>query len=405
MSSAPRPTSSARVSSETAKSMASPVSQIVPPEAADHLRQHRTPELYKSRELLQAALRSIAEAVIATDTLGNIYLLNRVAEELTGYEEVQAVGRNIQEIVQLVDEHGLPLKDPWWAVLNEGAIVQHRHGSIVRRSGGHGPIIESAAPIRDDDGNVAGAIIVLRDATRQSKAEEQLRQINHELYLFVRSISHDLREPLRMISLYSDMIRHELTNPTPDIQEYLRYVIGGAERMAALLTDLRAYAEITTPASQPAAWSDAELVLQMALANLDALTQENGAVVVHDPLPRVRVEQAHLLQLFQNLVSNAVKYRREEPPLIRIAASHRGELWEFSVSDNGIGIAPQYWDRVFDFFQRFHTTRVPGTGMGLAICQRIVQRYGGRIWLDSIPGNGSTFYFTLPGPQPHTESS
>jgi signal transduction histidine kinase len=208
-----------------------------------------------------------------------------------------------------------------------------------------------------------------------------------------------------MISLYSDMIRHKLIDPDPDVQEYLRYVIGGAERMSALLTDLRSYAEITTPVARPPAPADAELVLQMAVANLTAVMEQSGAVIVHDPLPRVQVEKAHLLQLFQNLISNAVKYRREETPMIRIGAVNRGDWWEFSVTDNGIGIAPEYWERVFDFFQRFHPGDVSGTGMGLAICQKIVQRYQGLIWLHSTPGSGSTFYFTLPActdPDPAT---
>ena len=343
----------------------------------------------QNSEWLYATLRSIGAAVIATDASGNVCLLNRLAEELTGYTEAEALGRNVQEIIHTDDGHGHPL-------LRSDATFEHRHSVIVRRTGGRVPVSENAMPIRGDDGKIAGAVFLLRNAGRQNEAEEQLRRTNHELHLFVRSISHDLREPLRMISLYSDMIRHKLANPDPDIQEYLHYVIGGAERMAALLSDLRAYAEITAPASRPASASDTELVLQMALANLAAATEQSGAVIVHDPLPSVQVEHAHLLQLFQNLISNAIKYRREEPPLVKIAAVNRGELWEFSVADNGAGIARQYWDRVFDFFQRFHTSGIAGTGMGLAICQRIVQRYGGHIWLDSTPGTGSVFYFTLP---------
>jgi PAS domain S-box-containing protein len=347
---------------------------------------------------LYATLQSMGEGVIAMDRDGRVRSMNRVAEDLTGFEQSEALGRPAGEILRLMDKRGQAVLNPCDAVLRQQQCIEDRAVSLVRKTGEVIPIIDSASPIRDDEGRIRGTVVVFRDATRQQEAEERLRQVNHELYLFVRSISHDLREPLRMISLYSDMIRHKLTNPDPDVQEYLRYVIGGAERMAALLSDLRAYAEITTPAPRPETPADAELVLQMALANLTAVMEQSGAVVVHDPLPRVQVDKAHLLQLFQNLISNAVKYRREETPMIRIGAVNRGRWWEFSVADNGIGIAPEYWDRVFDFFQRFHPSDISGTGMGLAICQKIVQRYKGAIWLHSVPGIGSTFYFTLPAP-------
>jgi PAS domain S-box-containing protein len=355
-------------------------------------------ELRESQEWLSATLQSVGEAVIATEGRGHVRLMNRVAEDLTGHPVEQVLGRDIDEVIQLLDEHGTPLEQtPWKRVLRSQAGPQYGPLELVRKTGEHIPVSSSTALIRDERGAIIGAVVTLRDMTQQKRAEEQLQQINSELHQFVRSVSHDLREPLRMITLYSEMIQRRLGDSADDdLHEYLRYVIGGGERMAALLTDLRAYAEITTSTSTPPEPTDAGLVLQMALVNLTAAIEQCAAVIAHDPLPIVAVHQAHLLQLFQNLISNALKYRREEAPMIHIAAERLGEMWRFSCADNGAGIPPQHVERVFDFFQRFHRPDIPGTGMGLALCQRVVQRYGGRIWVDSTPGTGSTFHFTLP---------
>ena len=360
--------------------------------------------LFQTRQWLNAVLRSIGEAVIAADAQGTIRLFNGAARELTGVPETLAVGQHVDEVIKLVDEAG-KLR-PQLTTLGAPQLkpgIDRESLAVVRPSGELVPIIRSSAPIQSEQGTVIGTVVVLRDITRLKATEEQLRHMNGELYQFVRSVSHDLQEPLRMISIYSDMVQQKLSSSTDaDVQECLRYVTGGAERMSALLSDLRAYAEVTTTASGPASETDANLVLQMAVANLTVLIEENHATIAHDLLPRVRVDQAHLLQLFQNLISNAIKYRREEAPLIRISAARSGDRWEFSFGDNGSGIEARYVERVFDFFRRFHSADIPGTGMGLALCKRIVQRYGGRIWVSSTPGAGSTFYFTLPAVQPES---
>jgi len=343
------------------------------------------------------ALRSVGEAVIAADAEGRILLMNPAAEELTGCPETQAIGSHIDDIVAFVEDAGEPQnRVPWRQPLAPSGIERDTL-AMVRPTGECVPVVRCTSRLESEDGSIAGSVLLLRDISALKRTEEQLRQTNHELHQFVRSVSHDLQEPLRMISLYSEMVQQKLAGLDPDSREYLHFIIGGAGRMAALLADLRAYAEITsTHTSTAANETDANLVLQMALANLTVAISESGASVVHDPLPRVRVEQAHLLQLFQNLISNAIKYRRDEAPLIRISANRAAEQWELSFTDNGAGIRPQFVGRIFDFFQRFHNTDVPGTGMGLALCQRIVHRYGGRIWVDSTPGIGSTFHLTLP---------
>ncbi|HLH41315.1 MAG TPA: ATP-binding protein [Bryobacteraceae bacterium] len=231
------------------------------------------------------------------------------------------------------------------------------------------------------------------------RSSAQLQLANEELHQFMHSVSHDLQEPLRMISVYADLIKRKLGRVDADLEEYLGFVINGAQRMSALLTDLRAYVEATNLSALPCEDADAEIVLQGVLVNCASAIDESGAAVVHDPLPKLPVRESHLTQLFQNLISNAIKYRGEAAPTIRIWAQRQGEQWRFACSDNGLGIAPEYRDHVFDFFKRFHDSKIPGTGMGLAICRRIVQRYGGQIWVESAPGGGSTFYFTLPASQ------
>jgi signal transduction histidine kinase len=235
---------------------------------------------------------------------------------------------------------------------------------------------------------------------------DHLQQANEELHQFMHSVSHDLQEPLRMISVYAELIRRKLERVDADLDEYLGFVIHGAQRMAALLADLRAYVDATNLSAPPGEEADAEMALQGVLLNCCSAIDESGAAIVHDPLPRLPVREAHLTQIFQNLISNAIKYRSAAAPIIRISAQRQGAWWRFACSDNGLGIAPEYRERVFDFFKRFHDPRIPGTGMGLAICRRIVQRYGGQIWVESAPGGGSTFCFTLPaGPSRPPQSA
>jgi light-regulated signal transduction histidine kinase (bacteriophytochrome) len=183
----------------------------------------------------------------------------------------------------------------------------------------------------------------------------------------------------------------------PKAKEYIDYAVDGARRMHVLIQDLLAYSRVGTQAREPAA-TDAAAAVRRALANLHASVQETGAEIACGPLPTVRADAVQLVQLFQNLVGNAIKFRGHAPPKIRVEAVREGNGWRFSVRDNGIGIDPQFQDRIFLIFQRLHSRReYPGTGIGLAICKKIVDRHGGRIWVESTPEEGATFYFTLPG--------
>jgi len=250
-----------------------------------------------------------------------------------------------------------------------------------------------------------GAAKVARDITAQKRHEEALRQANavlrranEDLQQFAYSASHDLQEPLRMVAIYSELLRAEFGSKLGPLgDEYIGHTIQGALRMEQLLRDLRAYTVASTSQQAPTKDVDAEAVLNKALTDLESVIKSSGASISRTPLPRVRLHEFQLEQLFQNLIGNAIRYKGSEPPRIAVSAKEQGHEWLFSVEDNGIGIDPQYKEQVFDLFKRLHSVaEYPGTGMGLAICKRIVERAGGRIWVESASGKGSTFFFTLP---------
>jgi light-regulated signal transduction histidine kinase (bacteriophytochrome) len=245
---------------------------------------------------------------------------------------------------------------------------------------------------------------VVRDVTERQRAEEALAQqadelarSNAELEQFAYVASHDLQEPLRMVASYTQLLaRRYKGRLDDDAEEFIGFAVDGVRRMQALINDLLAYSRVGTRGGrlEPV---DAGEVLERVLRALGPSIEDAGARITHDPLPTVRMDPLQLDQLLQNLVANAIKFRGEEPPHVHLSARDAGDAWEFSVRDNGIGIAPEFADRIFVIFQRLHgRNEYPGTGIGLSICKKIVERHGGRIWLHSTLGHGTTFYFTLP---------
>jgi signal transduction histidine kinase len=236
------------------------------------------------------------------------------------------------------------------------------------------------------------------------RAEERLRQTsanlersNTDLQQFAYVASHDLSEPLRMVISYLELLMARSPNHLDtESKEFIGYAIDGATRMQALIKDLLAYSRVDFRSS-PFTIIDLDRLLQAVLANLKVAIDESRATITHDALPKLKADTVQLTQLFQNLIGNAIKFRGQEPPRVHIHAERRDAEWLFSVRDNGIGIDPKYFERIFVIFQRLHTRQeYSGTGIGLAICKRIIERHGGRIWLESTPGQGSTFLFTLP---------
>ncbi len=234
-----------------------------------------------------------------------------------------------------------------------------------------------------------------RQALERSVTE--LARSNTDLQQFAYVASHDLQEPLRMIASYTQLLARRYKGKLdPEADDFIGYAVDGANRMQRLIQDLLAYARVDTQA-QVFAPTSLEAVVGHALDNVRAAVEESRAVVTHDPLPTVMADERQLLQLFQNLLSNALKFRGDQPPRVHVSAERHDHEWRFAVRDNGIGIDPQYADKIFVIFQRLHNIgEYPGTGIGLAICKKIVERHGGRIWLESQPGQGATFYFTLP---------
>jgi light-regulated signal transduction histidine kinase (bacteriophytochrome) len=265
-----------------------------------------------------------------------------------------------------------------------------------------------ALPVRDDAGHIVRWFGTSTDIHDSKRTEGALRKANSDLEQFAYSASHDLKEPLRMVGVYGEIIQRKYGPILDDAgREYLGYMVQGARRMDMLVRDLLAYTHAVRVTDEEPASADTAEALQHALTNLQGAIRESGARINVERLPAtVAVRDVHLLQLFQNLIGNAIKYRGKLPPVINITAGYDGGMWEVRVHDNGIGIAPEYHEQVFGIFKRLHTVdKYSGTGIGLAICEKIVHRYGGRIWVESEgEGKGSRFCFTIPGPSESSSS-
>jgi PAS domain S-box-containing protein len=271
--------------------------------------------------------------------------------------------------------------------LCRGVAIRDRSGQIVRWLGG----------CTDVQQQVEGA-------TQLKMANQALQRSNSDLEQFAYAASHDLQEPLRMVSIYSELLKEEYGNALDgQAISYIEFAVNGARRMSKLLTALLAYSRVANAVPQLSPKADSVSAVASALLNLSAIVENTAADIEIGTLPVVRVPEIHLVQLFQNLIGNALKYRKEEypegeRPSIRIDAKRdSGGAWLFSVADNGIGIEPEYLTQIFGIFKRLHGSAFEGTGIGLALCQKIVERAGGRIWVESEPGKGSTFFFTLQG--------
>jgi signal transduction histidine kinase len=244
----------------------------------------------------------------------------------------------------------------------------------------------------------------VRRAIRESKlredhkhSQEELARSNQDLEQFAYVASHDLQEPLRMVATYTQLLAERYRGKLDaDADKYIHYAVEGALRMQKLVQDLLAFSRVGRQGFALES-TDCNVVLQTALTNLEAAIQDSGAVVQQAQLPVVVADHSQLVQVFQNLIANAIKFRGSEPPLIRVNAQTKGKEWVFSVADNGIGIAAEHRENVFVIFRRLHThSEYPGSGIGLSICKKIIEQHGGRIWVDSEPGGGSIFQFTLP---------
>jgi light-regulated signal transduction histidine kinase (bacteriophytochrome) len=252
--------------------------------------------------------------------------------------------------------------------------------------------------IRDADGELIGYTKILSDETARKQLQDSLTESNAALEQFAYVASHDLQEPLRTMGSFSQLLAERYKGRLDaDADRFLDFIVGASKRMKYLVEDLLSYARIATEVERPSSVALDE-DLEAAITHLSQAIAESNATVTHDPMPTVPVDRGQIVRLFQNLVGNAIKYRKPgQSPNVHIAAKRRGAEWVISVKDDGIGFDPKYASMIFTPFKRLHTAEeYPGTGVGLAICKRIVQAQGGRIWAESEVGKGTTFFFTLP---------
>jgi PAS domain S-box-containing protein len=333
---------------------------------------------------------------------GRFLRVNRRLCEILGRAEADLVGRSVKEISHPEDRD---VTDSDRGRVRAGqADVAHFEKRYLRADGRTVWVDLAVALARSAEGAPLYEIAVFDDITERKNADaalhaahEELKRSNSELEQFAYVASHDLQEPLRMVSSYTQLINRRYGDRLDgDAKEFMHYVVDGAARMKQLIEDLLAYSRVGTKGKEFRE-VEIEAPLKRALINLRAAIEESGAAVTSDPLPKLNGDDVQLAQLFQNLIGNALKFRGPGVPRVHVSAVEKETEWEISVSDNGIGIEPQYFERIFMVFQRLHTKGdYPGTGIGLAICKKVVERHGGRIWVESALGEGSRFHFTLP---------
>ncbi len=360
-----------------------------------------TLRLQESQLQLAAIITSSDDAILSKDLEGIIKTWNAGAERLFGYSAEEVIG---QPITLLIPADRLTEEEEILRQLQEGRLVDNRETVRIAKDGRHIDVLLTACPLKDKAGRIVGASKILRDITERKEYEEMLRKTigelersNKELEQFAYISSHDMQEPLRQVRGFVQLLRDRYKDRFDEkAGQYFQFIYDGAERMSDLVSDLLEYSRVGSRERKREPVPSLQ-ALDFALANLATSIQEAGATISHDELPTITCDRTQLTQLFQNLIGNAIKFRRMEvPPEIHIGADRENDRWLFWVRDNGIGIAPEYAERIFQIFQRLHTReRYPGTGIGLAICKKIVERHDGRIWVESKPGEGATFYFTL----------
>jgi PAS domain S-box-containing protein len=353
-------------------------------------------DVEKATERFRFLAESMPQKIFTAAPDGNVDYFNQQWTEFTGLSFDQLRQRGWIHILHPEDlDANIRI---WQRSLATGEPFQIQH-RFRREDGAYRWHLTRVRAMQDDVGNISMWIGSNTDIHEQKEKEEELRRANEDLQQFAYSASHDLQEPVRNVTVYSEVIAkryHDILDD--DGRRFLGFLTEGGRRLASLISDLLAYTRAGAPGGDITIQSSA-IVLQYTLSGLAEAIRESNADVTYDPLPDVYMGEAHLQQVLQNLIGNALKYRGEAVPRIHISAKNVGAAWRFSVQDNGIGIDPSYKEKIFGVFKRLHRDhKYSGTGIGLAICQRVVERYGGRIWVESKPGAGSTFYFTIPHP-------
>ena len=361
----------------------------------------RTAELSREKARLEAILQSISAGVIVADAEGNFSHRNRAAEQILGLGGVELPTEAWLDNYEWFEMDG---KTPCEATeLPLEKVLRGPDGSIdeklIARSLQFADRIlqVSARSIRDEEGIVVGGVASFADVTEKHEAEVALAQSNEDLEQFAYAASHDLKEPLRQIQNYSGLLAEQYVDLMDEEgRRRFGYITEGAERLGKLIQGLLDYSRVGTSVSTIV---DCSEVVREILLDLELLVQETGADIQVGSLPVVEAPPLHVRQVLQNLMANAIKFRGENKLVVKISATEVAREYQFCVEDNGIGLKKQYSDKIFRIFQRLHTREeYPGTGIGLALCQKIVTSWGGNIWVKSSLGRGSQFFFTIPNP-------
>ncbi len=359
------------------------------------------------------------DAVLIQDLEGNISAWNAGATKMYGYSAQEAIKMNVADLVPIA--YKAEALD-FIVSLKKGELVESLETKRETKDGKLVDVWMVVTKLIDEDGKLIGAATTERDITERKQVEEELAEhkknletlidkktsaltsaninlerSNKELEQFAYVASHDLQEPLRMISSYTQLLARRYQDKLDqDANDFIGFAVDGSNRMQTMINDLLDYSRVGSR-GDPFKLILCETVLGAALDNLELVIADSGVVITYDPLPKVMADGSQLIQLFQNLFENAIKFHGNEPPKIHVSVQKKKAEYVFSVKDNGIGIDPKYHDRIFVIFQRLQSKeKYSGSGIGLSICKKIVERHGGKIWFESEPGQGTTFYFTLP---------
>ena len=348
-----------------------------------------------NRSLIEASV----DPLLTIDPNGKITDVNNSTEIITGFNRNELIGTDFSDYFTEPPK----ARSGYQKVFQKG-IIQNYELEIKHRDGHITPVRYNASVYKDDTNNVIGVFASARDISEIKVAEnnlklklEELSRSNEELEQFAYISSHDLQEPLRMIASYLQLLERKYKGKLDaKADKYIHFSVDGATRMQNLIDDILDFSRVTTRAKK-LKLTDLEPIYKEVLSNLEVSIDENKAIISHDPLPVVMADKTQISQVFQNLINNAIKFRSKDQPKINISVKKEDNQWIFAVQDNGIGINPKHSDRIFEVFKRLHKKReYSGTGIGLAICKKIIERHGGHIWVESELGKGSIFYFTLP---------
>src|SRR2546427_1005750 len=357
--------------------------------------------LRRSEERFRSLVENASNVIAIVDTDAAVRYVSDSSVRVLGCRPEELTGKALLGHVHAEDREKLELVLSSCARESRAVLTTEVR---FKQSDGDWRTIEVVASNRLSDPAISGIVMTFSDITERMRAAqalthkaEELERSNAELQQFAYVSSHDLQEPLRTLASYSQLLSRRYKGKLDqDADDYIGFIVDGAKRMKALINDLLIYSGVNTR-GKPLGPTDCENVLNAALTSLQLTIRESGAIVTQDPLPTVMGDESQLGQLFQNLIGNGIKYRNSSAPEIHVSCRQEGLDWLFSVKDNGIGIDPQYAERIFVIFQRLHTrAEYPGTGIGLAVCKKIVECHDGRIWVESELGKGAPFCFTLP---------